>query len=55
MGRFGYPEVRQITAGWRDGRMVVFVWTQRGSNRHIISMKHGHDKEERKIRKRIGF
>jgi hypothetical protein len=23
--RFAYGEVRQITAGWLDGRMVVFV------------------------------
>jgi uncharacterized protein len=35
--------------------MVVFVWTQRGPNRHVISMRHCHAKEERKIRKRFGF
>ena len=51
--RFDYGEVRRITAGLLDGRMVVFVWTQRGPNRHIISMRHCHAKEERKIRKRF--
>jgi uncharacterized protein len=50
-----YGEVRQITAGWLVDRMVVFVWTRRGSNRHIISMRHCHAKEERKIRTRFGF
>jgi len=49
-----YGEVRQITAGRLDGRMVVFVWTQRGPNRHVISMRHCHAKEERKIRHRFG-
>lgn len=53
--RFEYGEVRHITAGWLDGRMVVFVWTQRGSNCHVISMRHCHAKEERKIRRRFGL
>jgi uncharacterized protein len=53
--RFDYSEVRWITAGWLDGRMVVFVWTQRGPNRHVISMRHCHAKEERKIRRRFGL
>ncbi|WP_316228092.1 BrnT family toxin [Bradyrhizobium sp. SZCCHNPS10061] len=53
--RFDYGEVRQITAGWLGDRMVVFVWTQRGNARHVISMRHCHDKEERKIRRRFGL
>jgi len=53
--RTDYGEVRQITAGWLDDRMVVFVWTQRGPNRHVISMRYCHEKEERKIRNRFGF
>jgi len=28
--RFDYGEVRRISAGFFDGRMVVIVWTQRG-------------------------
>jgi uncharacterized protein len=35
--RFDYGEVRQISAGFLDGRMVVIVWTQRGASRHVIS------------------
>ena len=54
--RFNYGEVRQITAGWLKGRMVVIVWTQRGPNtHHIISMRYCHAKEVRKIRKRFGL
>lgn len=53
--RFDYGEVRQITAGLLRDRMVVFVWTQRGPNRHIISMRHCHAKEARKIRSRFGL
>jgi uncharacterized protein len=32
--RFEYGEVRRISAGLLDGRMVVIVWTQRGTSRH---------------------
>jgi len=50
-----WEEDRYITAGWLDGRMVVFVWTERGDDRRVISMRHCHAKEERKIRKRFGL
>jgi uncharacterized DUF497 family protein len=53
--RFDYGEVRQITAGWLDGRIVVFVWTARGADCHVISMRYCHAKEERKIRRRFGL
>jgi uncharacterized DUF497 family protein len=33
--RFDYGEVRQISAGFLDRRMVVIVWTQRGTSRHV--------------------
>lgn len=49
--RFDYGEVRKISAGFLDGRMVVIVWTERGASRHIISMRYCHDKEERRWRK----
>jgi uncharacterized DUF497 family protein len=35
--RFDYGEVGRISAGFLDGRMVVIVWTERGTSRHIIS------------------
>jgi len=48
--RFNYGEVRIVTAGWLDGRMVNGVWTQRGLARHVISMRYCHAREERKLR-----
>lgn len=53
--RFDYDEVRWITAGWLGGRMVVIVWTQRGTARHIISMRYCHAKEVRRIKVRFGL
>jgi uncharacterized DUF497 family protein len=49
--RFDYGEVRRISAGFLDRRMVVIVWTQRGTSRHIISMRYCHGKEEKRWRK----
>jgi uncharacterized protein len=44
--RFDYGEVRSISAGFLDDRMVV--WTQRGTSRHINSMRYCHNKEEKR-------
>jgi uncharacterized protein len=52
--RFDYGEMRFISAGHLDGRLVVMVWTQRGEARHIISMRHCHAKEEEIWRRRMG-
>ena len=49
--RFDYGEVGRISAGFLDGRMVVIVWTERGTSRHIVSMRYCHDKEEKRWRK----
>jgi uncharacterized protein len=49
--RFDYGEVRRISAGFLDDRMVVIVWTERGASRHVISMRYCHDKEEKRWRK----
>ena len=51
--RFDYRETRLITAGRLNGRMVLIVWTPRGADRHVISMRHCHAKEERKLLKRF--
>ena len=51
--RFNYRETRLITAGRLNGRMVMIVWTPRGADRHVISMRHCHAKEERKLLKRF--
>jgi uncharacterized DUF497 family protein len=51
--RKDYGEPRYITAGYLRGRLVVAVWTPRGEDRHIISMRHCHAKEEAKWRERF--
>ncbi len=47
--RFDYGEPRFITAGWLDAKLVVLVWTPRGSARRIISMRHSHEREAQKL------
>jgi uncharacterized DUF497 family protein len=51
--QIGHGEVREVTAGWLGGRMVMMVWTQRGAARHIISMRYCHAKEEKRLLKRF--
>jgi uncharacterized DUF497 family protein len=48
--RFDYGELRYVTAGWLDSRLVVFVWTPRGSARRVISMRHCHEREAKNLR-----
>jgi uncharacterized DUF497 family protein len=48
-----YGELRIITAGLLDGRMVIVVWTQRGDARHIISMRKANDREKTQYRDRL--
>ena len=49
--RFDYGEVRRVSAGFLNNRLVVIVWTWRGTDRHIISMRYCHEKEEKRWRK----
>ena len=46
--RVDYGEVRITTIGFLGDRMVVLVWTQRGEDRHIISMRKANDREQRR-------
>ena len=48
--RADYGEPRYITAGWLDSRLVVLVWTPRGSARRVISMRHCHEREAKRLR-----
>ena len=48
--RFDYGEPRYVTAGWLDEELVVFVWTPRGVARRVISMRHCHEREAKKLR-----
>lgn len=48
--RFDYGEERFQTYGLLADRLVMLVWTSRGKARHIISMRHCHEQEDRKVR-----
>ncbi len=48
--RFDYGEPRFATVGLLDAGLVVFVWTPRGSARRIISMRHCHEREAKRLR-----
>ncbi len=48
--RFDYGEDRFQTYGLLDDRLVMLVWTPRGKARQIISMRHCHEPEDRKVR-----
>ena len=48
--RFDYGEPRFVTVGMLDSRLAVFVWTPRGSARRIISMRHCHEREAKRLR-----
>ena len=52
--RFDYGETRYQSYGLLGERVVMIVWTPRGDARHIISMRHCHDKEARKVRQHLG-
>lgn len=44
--RHDYGEIRIITVGLLRQRMVVVVWTPRGTDRHVISMRKANDREK---------
>jgi uncharacterized protein len=52
--RQDYGEERFITVGFLNERMVVVVWTPRGEDRHIISMRKANDREQKKYREQLG-
>ena len=52
--RRDYGEPRFISAGWLDGRLVVLAWTPRGVARRIISMRHCHEREAKRLRPHLG-
>lgn len=45
--RHDYGEVRYLTIGFLDQRMVVVVWTWRGRDQRIISMRKANDREQK--------
>ena len=52
--RKAYGEVRWVTYGLLDGRMIAVVWTPRGTTRHIISMRKTNDREQQTYRDQLG-
>lgn len=51
--RRDYGELRMLTVGHLRGRMVIIVWTPRGSARHVISMRKANDREKTRFGKRL--
>lgn len=51
--RFDYGEERITTIGVLDGRMVVVIWTRRGEDRHVISMRKANEREQRRYQNRM--
>lgn len=52
--RKDYGEVRFFTIGLLDGRMVVIVWTWRGQDQRIISMRKANEREQNAYGGRLG-
>ncbi|CDG48936.1 Protein of unknown function (DUF497) family protein [Serratia symbiotica SCt-VLC] len=52
--RQDYGEVRQITVGKLDARLVVLVWTPRRHSRRIISMRKANEREIKRFEKYLG-
>jgi uncharacterized DUF497 family protein len=51
--RKDYGEVRWLTFGLLDARLVAVVWTPRAEARHIISMRKANDREKKKYEKQL--
>lgn len=49
-----YGEDRYITAGILDGRIVIMVWTPRGDNCRIISMRKANEREIKRLQAHLG-
>jgi len=47
--REDYGEMRFVTAGLLDERIVVIVWTPRGRARRIISMRKANAREVKRL------
>ena len=52
--RRSYGELRRLTIGYLDGRMVVVVWTERGDDCRIISLRKANDREQAFYGPRMG-
>jgi len=53
--REDYGETRILCFGLLRGRLVQVVYTQRGANRHIISMRKANDREKARLASIFGL
>jgi len=51
--RIDYGELRYITVGWLDARLVVLAWTVRGRARRVISMRKANEREVKKFASQV--
>lgn len=51
--RTDYGETRIVTVGMLDERMVVVVWTARGRDCYVMSMRKANDREQRRYQGRM--
>ncbi|HEX4890812.1 MAG TPA: BrnT family toxin [Alphaproteobacteria bacterium] len=51
--RQDYGEKRYATAGWLRGSFMMLVWTPRDGGHRIISMRYGHEQEEKRYREQM--
>jgi uncharacterized DUF497 family protein len=51
--RIDYGELRFITIGWLDSRLVVLAWTARGRARRVISMRKANEREVKKYASQV--
>ena len=53
--RKDYGEMRVISYGLLEGRMVVVGYTPRGADRHVFSMRKANEREQVRIGPKIGL
>jgi len=51
--RKDYGELRFITVGWLETRLVVLTWTPRGRARRVISMRKANEREIEKFASQV--
>jgi uncharacterized DUF497 family protein len=51
--RFDYPEMRLITFGLLDNRMVTLVWTPTENGIRVISLRKANEREQRSYKDRV--
>ena len=52
--RLAYGERRFVSIGHMQHRLVVIVWTQRGEERRIISMRKANEREQERFASYLG-